>query len=140
METQFKKLWSSFAGFRKIMAICLKEAGAPLALCSEVGYIDCEDAGVASDVFQAYEDLEYEFEETEKCRKKLEAKGIVDTESDYDVWESIIDCGTIHDCVINMYSTYENPWNYPPGHRAEKIDKKKLAENTVEVMLSRLEK
>lgn len=132
-QKEFQPLWSSFTGFRKILASALKEAEAPDALVSEVGYIDCEDAGVASDCFQAYEAADYDLKDYEKMRKRAaKQKNPFPGDTAVD-WEDIVS-GHIHDCVINCYDSYSNLWNYAPGHKPEKIDIEKLAEKVCDIL------
>ncbi len=130
---KFEPLWSSFAGFRKVLASALKEAGAPDALVSEVGYIDCEDAGVASDCFQAYEAADYDLKDYEKMRKRTTKQGNSFSGDEAADWEDIVS-GHIHDCVIDCYDSYSNLWNYAPGHKPEKIHIGELAEKVCEIL------
>ncbi|RJQ26725.1 hypothetical protein C4577_02955 [Candidatus Parcubacteria bacterium] len=133
-QTKFKPPWSSFAGFRKKMASALKKAGAPEQIVFEAGYIDCEDANVAADLFQAYEGIECEIKDYERIKKKNPEF----EEDEKETWEFAID-SYIHDCVIEMCSTYSNLWNYAPGHKPVPHDAKKLANDVTKIMIDDLD-
>jgi hypothetical protein len=125
-----KRLWSSFAGFRKVIASALKEAGAPKELYEEVGYTDCEGDGIAGDLFESYEICEDHL----KCfgKKKYEH---------YDLQDFYDDClGQIEECVLNVASSYRNVWNYPPGYRPKPIDSSKLANDVGNIVEKKINK
>lgn len=125
-----KKLWSSFAGYRKFLAKALKACNAPESFVSEVGNTGYEGE-VATQLFSQFECAESYLNDMKKPKySHLEPISF---------WEDAVGC-TVHDAVISAVYEYQNAWNYAPGHRIEKIpDVKKLASDVEDYCMKKVE-
>lgn len=130
MVTTEKKLWSSFAGYRKQIAEALKASGAPTEFVYDVGNTGYEGE-VAAQLFYGFEIAEDYLRDMKK--PKYSHLDLLD------FWMDAV--GTVHDAVINAAYEYENIWNYEPGHSIEKAkDSKKLAEDVENYLQEKLKK
>lgn len=122
MSTE-KKVWSSFAGYRKFVGSCLRAVPEiPKDLIQEVEMTDYEGCGVASELYSSYECAEDYLEDMKRFEHKRKLKsGEYPTIDPYDFWCDAV--GTLHDLVIDMICEYRNPWNYAPNTKAAKFDK-----------------
>jgi len=113
----------SFDSFRRMFTNALAAAKAPADLVAEVGDLGYEGGGPFGVLWEAWTNIEVELQHI-KDPKELE-----------DTWHELIEY-YVHDAVTDMLPEYNNPMNYEPGHKAQKIDARKLAADVVEAMKS----
>lgn len=112
---------SSLYGFRRKLSLALKEAGAPEEFWQEVDDTGSEGGGVFGSLHDAWRNIE------------MELRNVTEPEERQAEWDDMLGY-YVHDAVMNMVDEYKNKMNYGPGHKPEKIDASKLANDVVDVL------
>ena len=111
--------------FRSLLAAAMRASGAPDELVDEVADADLQGGGVFGAIWDAWQNIESEM------------RGVRDPAELAELWQSSMDY-YIHDCVIDMMDEWNNPMNYPPGHKPERVDSAALAKEVVATLSSML--
>lgn len=116
MKPIYKKLWSSFSGFRKVMASALRKVGAPKELYQEVGDTSIEGTEMGEVLYNAFQ-----------C-----AEDYIKDDPEFG-WNDALNVA-VYDAVLEICGAYKNSWNYPPGHKPKKLDTKELCAGVINTL------
>lgn len=93
--------------FRKWMSGIAKQAGAPDDLVEEIA---SEGSGVDDAIWHAWDDVSY---------------WLNDERNDEEALDALL--SSVHDCMIEAVSDYNNGMNYAPGHKGTQVNAASLA-------------